>query len=218
MLDEMSIMINPTYRSNWVIRDVLCVGACPNKAELQVLVAEGFTSFISLQTPHEIETYKCGYTVSAKKYSFPINDGCVPSDRDAFRWAHMIWDMLCRGERVYMHCYGGHGRAGLMASLVLQIAGMSVDEALNTVQTLHDTRVKTGNVASPTTTSQVSMVERFMSEFEPNVSLFLSGSIAELEKERLPVNTRYVEVYEDPWIVLDADTIHSSAFTRIIVS
>lgn len=218
MTGQRSIMINPTYRSNWVIRDSLCVGACPTQSEADAIMDAGFTAFVCLQTPHEIDSYRCTYEVATRRYAFPIEDGRTPSERDAFRWAHMVWDLLYRGERVYMHCYGGHGRAGLMAALVLQISGMSVEEALDTVQRLHDTRVKCGNVASPTTASQLQMARDFMNRFKPRVCVHLTRIIAARERRRLPVGTRYVNDDEDPWLVLTNTNTHPSAFTRIIVA
>ena len=52
---------------------------------------------------------------------------------------------LARGESVYVHCWGGRGRAGLVAACFLQHAyGISGEEALQRVGRAYDTRGDTG--------------------------------------------------------------------------
>ena len=52
---------------------------------------------------------------------------------------------LARGESVYVHCWGGRGRAGLVAACFLQHAyGISGEEALQRIGRAYDTRGDTG--------------------------------------------------------------------------
>jgi hypothetical protein len=54
-----------------------------------------------------------------------------------------------RGESVYVHCWGGRGRAGLVAACFLQHAyGVSGEEALQRVGRAYDTRGDTGVACS----------------------------------------------------------------------
>jgi len=46
------------------------------------------------------------------------------------------------GEKLYIHCWGGRGRAGLVGACFLREAyGISADEALTRVQKAFDTRM-----------------------------------------------------------------------------
>ena len=56
---------------------------------------------------------------------------------------------LAAGESVYVHCWGGRGRAGLVAACFLQHAyGVSGEEALQRVGRAYDTRGDTGMACS----------------------------------------------------------------------
>lgn len=48
---------------------------------------------------------------------------------------------LSAGEGVYLHCWGGRGRAGTMAACVLiSLYGLSSQQALKHIQAAYDTR------------------------------------------------------------------------------
>jgi hypothetical protein len=49
--------------------------------------------------------------------------------------------LLCPGEKLYIHCWGGRGRAGTVGACLLGYAyGLSAQEALERVQRAFDTR------------------------------------------------------------------------------
>ena len=52
---------------------------------------------------------------------------------------------LEQGEVVYLHCWGGRGRAGLMAACALvQLYNLSAEEVLFRIQAAFDTRQELG--------------------------------------------------------------------------
>ena len=68
------------------------------------------------------------------------------------RLLELVADMearLERGESLYVHCWGGRGRAGLVAACFLQHAyGVSGEEALQRVGRAYNTRGDTGATCS----------------------------------------------------------------------
>lgn len=57
---------------------------------------------------------------------------------------------LVAGEPMYLHCWGGRGRAGVVAACLLRYAyGLSAEEALERVGRAFSTRGDTGVLISP---------------------------------------------------------------------
>jgi protein tyrosine/serine phosphatase len=68
----------------------------------------------------------------------------------------------CAGKKVYMHCWGGRGRAGVVgACLLMKLYGISADEALERVQCAFSTRKDTSKDRSPETDAQMEFVRNF---------------------------------------------------------
>lgn len=71
---------------------------------------------------------------------------------DDCRLLELLTDLearIARGENVYVHCWGGRGRAGLVAACFLQHAyGISGEEALQRIGRAYDTRGDTGVFAA----------------------------------------------------------------------
>lgn len=63
----------------------------------------------------------------------PIRDHDVPSVAQARRILDAIDDAIDRGVRVYVHCWGGHGRTGLVAGCLHRRRGCSPEEALDAI-------------------------------------------------------------------------------------
>jgi hypothetical protein len=71
-------------------------------------------------------------------------------------------DAFNAGEKVYMHCWGGRGRSGLVAACLLQSKyGISADESLQHVQQAFQTRGETKHMRVPETDEQVQFVKDF---------------------------------------------------------
>lgn len=62
---------------------------------------------------------------------------------------------LQRGEKIYLHCWGGHGRTGTVVSLMLAFMyGLNAEEAMYRCQYVHDLRKVPISVGSPQTQGQ----------------------------------------------------------------
>jgi protein-tyrosine phosphatase len=88
-----------------------------------------------------------------------IPDGGVAPDGAISRLAADCCARLRRGETLYVHCWGGHGRTGTLVSIMLGLLyGLSAQEAMEYTQACHDARVFPQGVRSPQTQVQVQQV------------------------------------------------------------
>jgi alanine transaminase len=91
----------------------------------------------------------------------PIPDLGVPSVEAAEAVVADLCARLTAGERVYLHCWGGRGRAGTVGACVLgRLYGVSVDEALARVDAGLRTREPGGR--SPEKEEQREFVRAFL--------------------------------------------------------
>jgi protein tyrosine phosphatase len=75
------------------------------------------------------------------------------------RLANMCVQRVLAGDKLYIHCWGGHGRTGTLVALMLsRLYNLSADQALKYTQVLHDCRRDHQRVASPTTPAQFQQV------------------------------------------------------------
>ena len=93
----------------------------------------------------------------------PIMDGGITSDIALSKLADDCCQRILNGERMYVHCWGGHGRTGtLIAVMLARLYCISTEEALLYTQLLHDVRKYPQNVRSPQTQVQVEQVKRIL--------------------------------------------------------
>lgn len=96
----------------------------------------------------------------------PIVDCDCTSDKIIVDLATTLLRRLDVGENLYVHCWGGHGRAGTICSIILGLLyGLSGQEAMEYIQTLHDTRRYHLNTPSPQTMKQRQQVTRILKRF-----------------------------------------------------
>jgi hypothetical protein len=144
------------------------------RRELEILVKEhGITTFLSLmdecdENGNEASKFrpysKLDLPVidpNVKFSKLPIKDCKTTDDNSLLEFAKLTVQLLQSGEKIYLHCWGGHGRAGTVYCLVLQLAyGMTANEALDYCQRIHDCRQSYITVGSPQTLEQATQVRR----------------------------------------------------------
>jgi protein-tyrosine phosphatase len=88
----------------------------------------------------------------------------IISDTETLQIAKEVVNDLDNGKVIYLHCWGGHGRTGVIVCLVLHIKfGLTADEAIVRCQTCHDKRdYDCSNVMSPQTAEQRNQVRRII--------------------------------------------------------
>ncbi len=96
----------------------------------------------------------------------PIVDCSTTNDDTIFNLALEIVRRLRSGENIYCHCWGGHGRAGTVISVVLGLLyNLSPAAAMKRCQHFHDQRRARLDVPSPQTESQRSQVARILTKY-----------------------------------------------------
>lgn len=88
-----------------------------------------------------------------------IIDGNVTTDSAMSRLADDCMERVLRGERLYVHCWGGHGRTGTLISVMLgRLYNLPYTTAMRYCQAFHDSRVYPQGVRSPQTPVQRAQV------------------------------------------------------------
>ncbi|MFT5457472.1 MAG: protein-tyrosine phosphatase [Myxococcota bacterium] len=133
----------------------------PRLADLR---AHGITGFVDLTEVGELVPYSAHPAMAGARYTrVPIRDGGVPADGDILRRAlHAIDAERAGGGTVYVHCWGGVGRTGLVIACWLVRHGATAEWALDEVQRLYATTPKVRRLPrSPENDRQCAWVRRW---------------------------------------------------------
>jgi predicted NAD-dependent protein-ADP-ribosyltransferase YbiA (DUF1768 family) len=160
-------------KCSYFIQKRALFGGYPTQSDVDELFSNGVRHFINLTYPTEpkIKPYKV--PPSSSYLTFPIKDHNVP--RDWAKYAHFIYKLadvivsLPSPHKLYLHCRGGHGRAGMVVSTLLcYIFEYSPLVSLKKTSEYHSLRPnikeKWKAIGSPHTYRQRAFVYRF---FEP---------------------------------------------------
>jgi protein-tyrosine phosphatase len=131
-------------QSSFFIEKKALFGGYPNHKQLIELKKEGVVWFVDLTHKYEknIKTYS--HLVN-NWINYPIKDGHIPEDKKKFTIflfiIQMILESLKPGEKLYLHCRGGHGRSSMVIACLLSILlNILPDESLNLVNEYHNLR------------------------------------------------------------------------------
>lgn len=181
----------PTPTSHWLIKGRVLVGSCPGthcydrttnkkrrcsretvQTELSALQAAGVSQFFNFQQRMEEKQCKPYYVTQLERVwsghgdtpgvnRFPIVDGGTFSGAELSTIMAAVEESLRAGHVIYLHCYGGHGRAGIVAAMTLHwVYGCTADEALAVVQLRHGAREQSmDGHRSPACDKQVEQVK-----------------------------------------------------------
>eukprot|EP00039_Didymoeca_costata_P006845 m.93945 g.93945 ORF g.93945 m.93945 type:complete len:405 (+) comp13421_c1_seq4:83-1297(+) len=129
----------PTRTSNWLIPGHLCIGAAPKAKDMPALLSCGITTFVCL-----IGEYWYAYDypsgardiASARFVRFGINDFDVPDAKQLGGFVLYLRELMSgKGECVFVHCYGGHGRTGtVVIPLVSSLYNLDMHAARSFVE------------------------------------------------------------------------------------
>ncbi|MBP1749480.1 MAG: hypothetical protein H6Q52_2019 [Deltaproteobacteria bacterium] len=161
----------------WVEKDTFLAGEYPrdndektSQAKIDALVQLGVSAFIDLT--HEadgMEPYTHFFEAHQSRgisyQRFPIPDFSVPeSDRVTEEILDAIDEHIARGRVVYVHCWGGVGRTGLIVGCWLARHGFPGKAALFRLRELWGQNPKSRFRRSPETDAQ----ERYITEWRDN--------------------------------------------------
>lgn len=107
----------------------------PEGADSQVhaLVADGVTLFLDLTHAGELEPYAALVGPPARYLNLPIRDFSVPTREGLVATLDEIDAELAAGGVVYVHCWAGCGRTGVVVGSWLVRHGVDAGEALRRV-------------------------------------------------------------------------------------
>ena len=95
---------------------------------------------LTYEDEKKIKPYKTKYT----HIHFPIKDRKIPDDWNKFSKFILklttIINKLKEKEAIYIHCKGGHGRSGVVASLLCHIYKMEPKESIEQTTKFHNER------------------------------------------------------------------------------
>jgi protein-tyrosine phosphatase len=156
-------MQQPIKHCYWVVAGKLLAGEYPrtldeesSKKKLQNLLDSGIRVFIDLTEKNEGLLPYSPLLVGAVHKRFPIRDVSVPQN---FELTAKILDTidhhLERDEPVYVHCWGGVGRTGVIIGCWLARHGLGGKAALECLEELWQQCPKSHHRNSPETIQQV---------------------------------------------------------------
>jgi len=166
-------------------------GSRINSKDLLKIMDQGVNTFVCLQSEYVHEqtpsceitrSYIYPYIFEAQKLCrsknlnrdlqflhLPIRDLQCTIDEDCLDMALYLSHLLLTSptSTLYVHCWGGHGRTGIIIALMLGLLyDMSADDALSRTQIYHDTRNCSLKVQSPQTHEQCNQVVRILNSSE----------------------------------------------------
>lgn len=148
------------------INDNIAFGQYPTSDAVKKLEKAGYNIFIDLT--HDKDLINPKYERPSNYYSFPIVDMSKPDDMKEIHTflKNIIESHDLTKDKVYIHCKGGHGRAGMVtAILLMMLYGYDADKATKMVYDAHQKRKNIKpqfrKMGSPQTKSQKDFIQKF---------------------------------------------------------
>ena len=113
------------------VTDQVYVGEQFSRRGWRVLYDEGVRAVVNMR--EEFDDRRLGVNIATYCY-LPTTDRHAPTMAHLHQGVKVIREALARGEKVYIHCRSGEGRAPTMAAAYLISTGLSVEEALTRIR------------------------------------------------------------------------------------
>jgi protein tyrosine phosphatase len=173
----------PFSRSYWVVPCWLLAGYYPGgrkitemDKKLNALLDCGMRTFLNLMETDEVDHAGLKFTPYDKRvkdlagileqkaytYRHPVTDLGVPSHEEMKQILDRIGESICNNLPVYVHCWGGRGRTGTVIGCWCARHGLEHGrDILEMIKKMRKQDEK-GNLPSPETEQQISMVTAWM--------------------------------------------------------
>ncbi|MEK6754080.1 MAG: dual specificity protein phosphatase family protein [Chloroflexota bacterium] len=162
----------PIPESYWVEEGRLLAGEFPGsynpestRRRMDAFLEAGINTFIDLTQSHELDSYESILKeqarvsdITASCHRFAIRDHGIPSRETMAAILDTIDGAIQNGGGVYVHCWGGVGRTGIVVACYFIRHGLAPQQALERVHTLFRTRPQTYFATSPETPEQFEFV------------------------------------------------------------
>lgn len=169
---------------SYFIKDRALFGSFPTQESVNELIKEGVTCFVNLTLSEE--KHITPYETTCNYIHYPIIDNYIPTDWKSYsRFIITLANILKSskpGEKMYIHCKGGHGRSGIVvASLLCYVFGLTPTDALEYTTKCHSNRHtmrdKWRKIGSPQTHIQKKFIYNFFSPLKIHSKNKLSLSL-----------------------------------------
>ncbi|MEB3356369.1 MAG: hypothetical protein VKK04_06560 [Synechococcales bacterium] len=155
-------MDQPIPHCYWVVPGKFLAGEYPrtldeasSREKIKALIDAGVTTFIDLTDTWDGLLPYDHFLETAAHQRFPIRDVSVPASvEEAIAILDTIDYHLQQGEVVYLHCWGGIGRTGLIVGCWLARHGFAGEAALTRLRELWQACSKAAICQSPETAEQ----------------------------------------------------------------
>ena len=152
------------------IKDKAYFGSYPTQDQINEMERDGFVFFVNLTRDNERKIIP--YKTNKNYIQFPVRDRGIPTEINLFaKLALVCIDKirgLNEGQKIYIHCKGGHGRSGVLVSIILSyMLHISPEKAMEYTNKYHGTREmreKWKRIGSPQTQQQKEFVKSFCRE------------------------------------------------------
>ena len=108
-------------------------GPAEAEAEVRALLDQGVTLFVDLTHEGELEPYQLHVPARVRHVRLPIADFSVPAPEQLVATLDEIDYELGAGGIVYVHCWAGCGRTGVVVGAWLVRHGMTPQAALDRI-------------------------------------------------------------------------------------
>jgi len=146
-------------------------GKYPDADELSLIIKENVKLIINLTSDDEcLPDYSTHLPEDIEQIKYPILDKCSPDANDP-KFQEMIETIVMKikcGQKVYIHCRGGHGRAGVISAIVLSKLkpNFTAQQILSCINKAHGQRSemlpKWRKMGSPQTKTQKDFVKQYI--------------------------------------------------------
>jgi protein-tyrosine phosphatase len=173
----------PIIESYWVEENRFLAGEYPGsydsettRQHIDKFLEAGVNTFIDLTQSYELVPYESILKEQAKIYSinalyhrFAIRDHNIPSSEIMTAILNTIDEAINNGNCVYVHCWGGVGRTGMVVGCYLVRHGSANELAVAQVNKLFKTRPNNPYFArSPESDEQVEFILNWWDEPQTN--------------------------------------------------
>jgi protein-tyrosine phosphatase len=173
----------PIIESYWVEESQFLAGEYPGsydaistRRRMDAFLEAGVNTFIDLTLPHELTSYEDILKEQAKIYGvntsyhrFPIVNRSVPNSDAMTAILNTIDGAIAKSDCVYVHCWGGVGRTGLVIGCYLVRHDLTNEQALARVNQLYKTRPHNPYLPnSPETDEQIEFIRNWWDEQKYN--------------------------------------------------
>lgn len=155
-------------RASFFIENKALFGSFPTQKSVDELESHGVKIFIDLTCENEAKT--CPYTTKYTYIRYPIKDQEIPEDSGPFAsFILKLTDLLrncSENNKMYIHCKGGHGRAGIVVACILCCYyGIGPKAALKITNVCHSIRPQMNDKWRKLGAPQTSLQKEFVFKF-----------------------------------------------------